>query len=119
MNTKLQYNLLLCETDIEGSLRRFSGNEDIYISYVNKFPEEPTMHIFMKAMDRKDWDEAFATAHALKGLSGNLGFIPLYHAVAEIVLLLRAQKYDELEPAYEKIKQSYTELINAIKLGTI
>ena len=37
MNTKLQYNLLLCETDVDGSLRRFSGNEEIYTSYKKNF----------------------------------------------------------------------------------
>ena len=82
-----------------------------------KFPEEPTMTIFMEAMDKQDWDEAFATAHALKGLTGNLGFVPLYHAVGEIVLLLRANRYDELEPVYEKTRQSYDELVNAITTG--
>lgn len=117
MNTKLQYNLLLCETDIDGSLHRFVGNEDIYISYVKKFPSEPTMAMFMEAMEKKDWETAFATAHALKGLSGNLGFVPLYHAVGEMVLLLRASKYDEAEQAYDKIKQCYEELVNAINQG--
>ncbi len=70
-----------------------------------------------RAVNAKTWNEAFIAAHALKGLAGNLGFIPLYHAAGELVVLLRAGRLDEIDEVYGQAKQNYNALINAISTG--
>lgn len=115
MNAKMQEALLHCETDIQGAMQRFCGNEDIYLSYLRDFPEEPTMKELSDAVDARAWEKAFMAAHALKGLSGNLGFIPLYHAIAEMVILLRSGKYGDVKVGLEHAQKCYDELVTAIK----
>ena len=68
------------------------------------------------AVKAKDWKDAFIAAHALKGLAGNLGFVPLYHASGELVVLLRAGRVDEVMDVYKQAKHSYDALIDAISI---
>ncbi|MDO5572514.1 MAG: Hpt domain-containing protein [bacterium] len=115
MKKELQDALLECETDIQGSIQRFYGNEDIYISYLKTFPDEPTMKLLRQSIEDHQWEEAFVTAHALKGLAGNLGFIPLYHALGELVVMLRAGKYGAVDQLYEQTEICYDEIVKAIR----
>lgn len=117
MNMNLRQHLLHCETDVEGALQRFCGNEELYLSYVNTFPEEPTMGALKDAVEAQNWEDAFTAAHALKGLAGNLGFVPLYHATGEMVVLLRSGNVDEMSTCYEQARQCYETLVQAIRAG--
>ena len=114
MDIELLNALISCETDVEGSLRRFSGDESFYSSCVNIFLDDPTMTSLEYAIKKQDWDEAFTAAHALKGLAGNLGFIPLFHETAELVVLIRAGRVRETDDAMRRIKLCYRELVSAI-----
>ncbi len=117
MKEELQTALLNCETDIQNSIQRFYGNEDIYLSYIESFIAEPTMEKLGKAIEDHEWEDAFVTAHALKGLAGNLGFIPLYHTVGELVVQLRAGKYGLVRQLYDQTMICYDELVKAIQEG--
>ncbi|MDO5572865.1 MAG: Hpt domain-containing protein [bacterium] len=106
-----------CETDIQDSLQRFCGDEELYLSYLYDFLTEPTMDQLENAIMTRTWHDAFIAAHALKGLAGNLGLIPLYHATGELVVLLRAGRIDEVGEVYRQAKRSYNALVDAICTG--
>lgn len=114
MRDSFKTALLYCETDIEGALQRFCGNEALYLSCLDNFRREPTMDKLREAIEKKEWTEAFDAAHALKGLAGNLGFIPLYHATGEMIVLLRAGREEEIGDICEQAKYCYKKLIEAL-----
>ncbi len=115
MKRELKEALLKCETDVQGSIKRFYGNEDIYCSYLESFLSEPTMKELGQAIEKRQWKDAFVTAHALKGLAGNLGFIPLYHTIGELVVQLRTGKYGAIGQLYEQAKICYDEIMETLQ----
>ena len=116
MNTDLLYALMLCETDIDGAMRRFSGDEKLYRACLRDFLDDPTMDELSRAIEQEAWDEAFTAAHALKGLAGNMGFVPLFHAIAELVVLIRAGRIRELDASNRKVWLCYRDVTDAIRL---
>lgn len=107
--------LLLSGADVANTLTRFSGNEALYVSCLRAFLSDPTLAQLDNAIALGSWDEAFTAAHALKGLTGNMGFVPLYHATSEIVVLLRAGKLAEIPAARERLAVRYKETVDAIE----
>lgn len=115
MDIGLLHCLTLCETDLEGAINRFCGNETLYVSCLTSFLDDPTMDQLEAAIDARAWDDAFTAAHALKGLAGNMGFVPLFHATAELVVLIRAGKLNDISEANKKVGTCYKNIISAIK----
>mgnify|MGYP002733249074 CR=1 FL=1 len=115
MDASLQHELLKCETDIVGTLERLCGDEALYLSCLKMFPGDETMLQLKDSLREERWDDAFTAAHALKGLAANMGFIPLFHASAEMVLLIRAGRTSEIERCYDELKQCYDGIIEVIR----
>jgi chemotaxis protein histidine kinase CheA len=115
MDVKQQRALTLRETDVQGALRRFSGNEDLYVSCLGMFLSDPTMEELNTAIDQQSWDEAFTAAHALKGLAGNMGFVPLMHATGQLVVLIRGGRIKDINDCMAQINSSYRDISDAIR----
>ncbi len=117
MNHELLRRLSRCETDIDSALRRLSGNETLYCHCLNAFLQDTTILELNEAIQTQAWDEAFTAAHALKGLAGNMGFIPLFHATGELVVLIRNGKIKEIDPSNQRLRGIYNEVCDAIRAG--
>ena len=117
MNTRLVENLTRCETDLEGAMRRFADDEELYITCLDAFLLDPTMDELDDAIKARLWDEAFTAAHALKGLAGNMGFIPLFHATGELVVLIRAGRINEIGESGRQVRHCFDDITNAIRNG--
>lgn len=115
MTDTLRKELILCETDLDGVMNRFSGDEALYLMLLKAFLDDPTMRMINQAIDEKDWDEVFTAAHALKGLSGNLGFVPLFHATGELVLHIRKGNLNEIRSANGQVMRCYRDITDAIR----
>lgn len=86
--------------DIDGIMERFLGDETFYTGCFKEFMQDENFVELGKAIKAQNYRYAFECAHALKGVAGNLGLLPLYRAVSDIVDALRAEKYDSLENLY-------------------
>ena len=84
-------------------LGRCYGNEALYLRLVNMIPAEGNFDALKEALDNNDLDKAFESAHALKGVLGNLSLTPMYDACCEITELLRA-----------RTQMDYSELLNTL-----
>lgn len=115
MDPNLRHALIRCETDIEGALLRLSNDESMYLSCLALFLDDRTTQDLGNAIHAKKWDDAFTAAHALKGVAGNMGFIPLFHATAEIVVLIRAGKIHDIEASYQELQQHYQRITTTIR----
>ena len=99
--------------DIEEIMERFLGDEEFYIDCFKEFMLDDHFEALGKALEDQNYDQAFDCAHALKGVAGNLGLLPLYQAVGDIVSSLRTKRFDDLEPLYWVLvfyRDSYSQL---------
>ena len=114
MNTAQLRALTLRQTDVEGAVNRLCGNEELYIMCLREFLADPTMGELNRAIGVSSWDEAFTAAHALKGLAGNLGFIPLMHSIGQLVVLIRGGRISEINEVMHQVNSSYRDIVDAI-----
>lgn len=106
--------------DVDITLKRFMGNEAIYMKFILKFLEDKNYDMIMESLEKKDYAGAFAGAHSLKGVSGNLGLNPVYEASSQITELLRDKPAEEidtqkLEETKDRLQKSYCRFQEIIK----
>jgi HPt (histidine-containing phosphotransfer) domain-containing protein len=101
--------------DLDETLERFVGNEDLYFKCLNKFLNDKNYGHLMEAIKDEDSSEAFEAAHALKGVSANLGLDNLYEEMKVITEVFRAGSLDYDPDNFEKMKQEYKRAMNTIE----
>lgn len=101
--------------DTEGTLKRFAGNEELYVKFLKKFPEDETFSQIAPALESNDFEQALTTSHTLKGVSGNLGMTRLYEACSNTVSLIRAEDHDKAKESYVELKNAYDEVCDLLK----
>ena len=89
--------------DLAGIEDRFAGDDDLYIMCIGILFEDENLALLGKSIEKKDYNTAFEAAHALKGVTANLGLSPLFHAVSAVVEALRSNTYENLEEQYEEV----------------
>ena len=109
----MQFNEVLAYIipDQETVLRRFAGNSSLLERFVRKFPQDQSFEKLTTAMENNDYTAIETAAHTLKGVTGNLGFQGLFEKSEEMVVAVRKQEYERLQPLYEKVKDDYNELM--------
>lgn len=85
--------------DVGETLKRFLGNEDMYAKFLRKFPGDPSYRNLGEQLRAGSFEEAFKSAHTLKGVAANLGLTPLHAASAELVEELRGKKCEDVDVA--------------------
>lgn len=115
MNSEQTRILALRETDIQGAVKRCCGNETLYIACLKVFLEDPTMKGLSAAIANKSWDDAFTAAHALKGVAGNMGFVPLMHSTGQLVMLIRGGRTEEVREGLGNVESCYRDITDAIR----
>ncbi len=109
--------LLVRDTDVRGALRRLYDDEALYTECLTQFVSDPTWEELNAAVANQAWDEAFTAAHALKGVAGNLGFVPLMHATGQLVVLIRGGRLRELDEGLMQVNSCYRDIIDAIAMN--
>ena len=115
MNDKQMHALALRETDIQGALKRLNDNEELYAFCLKSFLDDDTVFRLNEALKDGLWDDAFTAAHALKGLAGNMGFVPLMHATGQLLIIIRGGRTKEISEYLERVNSHYRDIIDAIK----
>lgn len=78
--------------DVEEGLARCMGNEALYLRLVNTVLSDPSFSKLSEALEQKDYDAAFESVHALKGVLGNLSLSPLYQTASQLTDALRTRQ---------------------------
>lgn len=92
---------------------RFMKNKSLYLRCFDMLLEDTNMENLKNALENGDIQMAFEAAHTLKGVIGNMGFIPLYEKICSIVEPLRREDknidymplYDEIVTEFEKVRE--------------
>ena len=106
--------------EVEEALKRFLGNEALYMKFVVKFLEDENYTATIRGIDEQDYESAFKSAHSLKGVTANLGLEPVRAAASRITDLLRDKKHQEvdteqLKKCREQLEEAYNRLWKTIK----
>ncbi|MEF9920142.1 MAG: Hpt domain-containing protein [Erysipelotrichaceae bacterium] len=108
--SKLMKQLKNYGADIDGIMNRFLEDEALYESCFKTFLKDDSFVKLGEAIEELNYEQAFEYAHTLKGVSGNMGLIPLYDYVCRIVEELRAKEYETLESDYHEMMKQYKRL---------
>lgn len=102
----------------EDVLRRLH-NEALIQKFTLKFLEDPSYQLLKQALKDKNYEDAFRSAHTLKGVCQNLSFDRLYEVSNELTELLRDRTGEQpgIPEAMEKVTEVYELMIEEIKNG--
>lgn len=89
MDSETRRKLESIGVDVEYTLERFMGNEALYLKFVAKIGEDPTMKELCSCMEQREMQKAYRCAHTLKGLASNLGLSDLQRAAENLAGILR------------------------------
>lgn len=115
MNAEYIHKLLEFETDYNGALARFVGNEALYEKFLLKFLSDPNFPGLKACVDAKNYTDAFQYAHTLKGVSGNLGLNKIYYLVHPIVEKLRKGDSEGIEELMIPLEETYQSICDLIR----
>ena len=96
-------------------LERCLNNEDFYLRLVNKALNDDSYFKLKEELANKNLDEAFKTAHSLKGVIGNLSLTPMYEIIYELTEYLRKKEDIDYSNYLERLFMIREELLNIIK----
>ena len=96
--------------DTDTGLQRCMGNEALYLKLVGAACSETGFDTLADAVAKKDFETAFETAHALKGVLGNLSLTPLFDVTGEITELLRARTDTDYSDLLAKLREEKDKL---------
>ena len=93
--------------DTAAGLARCMNNEAFYLRLVNTELGDANFAVLQDALSSGKTQEAFAAAHALKGVLGNLALTPIYQPVSELTELLRnADEQADLGDLPERVMEA-------------
>lgn len=96
MDTKIDILLeKLGSKDTAATKARFLDDGDYYARIVREMLDDPGFAALGEQLAAGDTQEAFATAHMLKGAVVNCGVTPLFAAICGIVEALRGEAQDK------------------------
>lgn len=108
--------------DVKSTLRRFMGNEGMYMKFLKRFPEDPNYQNLGVSLEAGNYEEAFRCAHTLKGVAANLGLVPVQTVVSGLVEELRSKSNEEVDAAkanamWQDLKKVYGQFVEIINAG--
>lgn len=106
--------------DVPGTMERLMGDVEVYDQCIHLLLEDPAFSELQNAAARGDSKAAFESAHALKGVSANLGLTPLFDAVCAVVEPLRQSESANIAPQLSRLneeRQKLAELMRKVAAG--
>lgn len=101
--------------NLEEVLDRFVQNEALYFKCLGKFVDETNYDELLSGISNNDPKACFEAAHAIKGVTANLGLMKLNNEIAVIVEVFRVGSMDFDPGNLQRIKECYSEAVDAIK----
>lgn len=106
--------------DVNNTVKRFMGNETLYLKFLNKFQADQSVANIQQYIAEQNAEEAFKSAHTLKGVAANLGLDPIAQHASDIVELFRGKTQfsevdtDKLDTVNEELKSKYEALMKLL-----
>ena len=115
-NNKLLSALKELGVDVEGTVSRFADNDELYVKFLLRYPDEDKLTPVKEAFASGDYENLSKAAHKLKGVSINLGMVSLAEKAGEIES--RAKSADDetngIEAVLYAVEAEYREICRII-----
>ena len=89
MDATVKQNMINAGYDVDGALARFVNNETLYLMFMKKFPNDENYAKIEGELQAEDFDSAYASVHAFKGVAGNLGITDVFENSVRLLDLLK------------------------------
>ena len=109
-----RYQLSKAGVSATEGIQRFNGDKEMYEQVLRGFADDKHLEMLCEAVERQDVKAAFAAAHSLKGIAGNLSMNRLFEDIFPLVETLRAGSLENLEEGLEKVKKDCEDILQAI-----
>lgn len=80
-----------------------------------RFPQEESFSLLCRALSEGDVTAAFAAAHSLKGVAGNLSIQPIYLLAGEMTETLRAGHLQEATAQLPALQEQYDRTVQVLR----
>ena len=100
--------------DVDGTMKRFLNNENLYLKCLRKFLDDASYDKLKEAYEKGNCKEAFEGAHTMKGFVSNLGINEMYHLLIPMVEKLRVQDMN-LDDEMKRLAAVYEETYKVIE----
>lgn len=97
------------------ALERFMNNESMLEKFLLKFRKDLSYSKMLEAIENKDLDIAFSSAHSLKGVASNFSFDELTKSASDITEAFRAGDMEGGIAKLPEVKAAYDKVDNAIR----
>ena len=101
--------------DYTAGVLHFAGKEELYVKYLRKYGEDHHLRDAVAAYEKTDYKEVLDQIHALKGLSGTLGFSQMFQSASAIVTDLRREEYQTIGEQLKQMQLHQKKLLVAIE----
>lgn len=112
--TMNRYKLYKAGVDTNEGISRFGGKIESYEKYLYKFPADENYLSLCDALQVNDVKAAFAAAHALKGVAGNLSLVKLRADIEPLVEELRHGNMDNADELMKPVTADYDAVLSAL-----
>ena len=121
MDTQSCLNILRDnDVDVDTAVDRLMGNDDLYLEFIKRLPEQLNLAVIREALAQKDSETFHFYLHALKGFASNLGITEIADAAQAGLIEFRATQFrnatklegllDEIEASGEKFSTALGEI---------
>lgn len=94
---------------VQQSLGRFMGNEDLFLSFLSRLPEQLRFEQILQSMADGDEENFYLHIHNLKGMAGNLGLAPIYDCSQAILVEFRTSRFQHANKLTALIQEAKRE----------
>lgn len=106
-NNKLFSALKNIGVDVEGTVSRFADNDELYMKFLLRYPDEDKMIPVREALAAGDFTALNKAAHKLKGVSVNLGMNTLAEKAERVETKAKNLDTDSLEADVAAVSAEY------------
>lgn len=109
LTTEIRLRLDEVGLDVSEMVDKFMNSEEMFLKYFRKFfsSADSVVQELEAAVNAADNAAVENRAHALKGLSGNIGLNGVYEPAKKIVDDVRAERFDSYRSDYDKLRAAY------------
>lgn len=107
-----------CYTALEGDYQSVIARlmtEKLVSKFVLKFLNDGSYNNLVESLKAENTEEAFRSAHTLKGVCQNLSFTKLYQSSHEMTEALRENDMAKANELLPKVEADYLQTVSAIK----
>lgn len=101
--------------EVEDTLERLMGDEELYMEYLTQFPENQSIIDLRHSVDAGDCEQAMKDVHTLKGMAMNLGLLPLIDVCMDMLLDFRAGNQEAAMEQIDNVEECFQEWSSVIK----